>query len=384
MRQPIIVQKYGGSSLASKEKIALVADSITEALDAQKKLCIVVSAMGHSTNDLIKLARDLNPEPPPREMDMLISCGERISMSLLAIALAKRGVKACSLTGSQSGIITNDTHSGAAIIEVRPERVLDAFKENQVVIIAGFQGVSKKKEITTLKRGGSDTTAVAMAAALRAEALEIYSDVQGVMDADPHVLKDAQMIKQIDHRSMAGMSLYGAKILAHEAANLAKTFGIEIILAKACMPASEGTRVSIEPKSLNLPIVSALSHLRAIVALDYSHEKLDSLAGMASYFLCGTMKGKNMRAYISNDIAQEFVDCGAKAIEKERALLTVHLNDRTAIAQVFFKIQSLLSKREIAIYDAIIGFSEIFLIIDDAHLKEALFYLHKEVILGAN
>ncbi|HXW60748.1 MAG TPA: aspartate kinase, partial [Myxococcota bacterium] len=228
----IVVQKFGGSSVATPEKIREVALFIKERLTSVPRICVVVSAMGHTTNELLRLAHEVNSNPSKRELDMLISCGERTSMALLAMALHGQGISALSLTGSQSGIITDEEHSGAEIVAIRPERVHQAFALNQVVLIAGFQGMSRSKEITTLKRGGSDTTAVAMAAALGAKACEIYSDVCGVMDIDPRVIETAEILPEITLSEMSAMSLYGAKVMAYDAALLAEKLGIELLIAK--------------------------------------------------------------------------------------------------------------------------------------------------------
>ncbi len=189
----IVVQKYGGSSVADIPKLERVADRVVTTAKQGKKVCVVVSAMGRTTDDLIRLANQITDSPPRRELDMLLSTGERITMALLAMAIQKRGLEAISFTGSQSGIMTNDRHSGARIIEVRPIRIQDELERNKVVIVAGFQGMSYRREITTLGRGGSDTTAVALAAALGASC-EICSDVDGVYTADPRVVPDAQRL----------------------------------------------------------------------------------------------------------------------------------------------------------------------------------------------
>ena len=190
----IVVQKFGGSSVADPEKLGQVADRVAATVKTGRRVVVVVSAMGKTTDELLALARSVAPEstggPPRRELDMLLSTGERISMALLAMALEARGLSAISFTGSQSGILTNDRHSGARIIEVRPIRIEDELERDKVVIVAGFQGMSYKREITTLGRGGSDTTAVALAAALGADC-EIYSDVDGVYSADPRVVPEA-------------------------------------------------------------------------------------------------------------------------------------------------------------------------------------------------
>src|SRR5215204_847648 len=189
----IVVQKYGGSSVADTEKLRLVAQRIARTKAAGKKVVVVVSAMGKTTNQLIEKAKAISASPNRRELDMLLTCGERESMALLSMACSEEGLEAISFTGSQAGIMTNDRHSGARIVEVRPFRVEDELSRGKVVIVAGFQGVSYKREITTLGRGGSDTTAVALAAALGAEYCEICSDVAGVYSADPRIVVAAEL-----------------------------------------------------------------------------------------------------------------------------------------------------------------------------------------------
>src|SRR6188508_1141946 len=209
-RMSIVVQKYGGSSVADIGKLKRVAARVVATARAGHRVCVVVSAMGDTTDELIGLARQISGAPPRRELDMLLSCGERISMALLSMAIAELGEEAISFTGSQSGIMTNDRHSGARIIEVRPVRLLDELERGRVVIVAGFQGVSYKREITTLGRGGSDTTAVALAAALGAECCEICSDVDGIYTADPRVVDAAQLLESISHDEMLELAAQGA------------------------------------------------------------------------------------------------------------------------------------------------------------------------------
>src|SRR4026209_2723319 len=209
----IVVQKYGGSSVADAEKIKLVAQRIARTKAAGKKVVVVVSAMGKTTNQLIEKAKSISPSPSRRELDMLLTCGEREAMSLLTMACTEEGLEAISFTGSQAGILTNDRHSGARIVEVRPFRVEDELDRGKVVIVAGFQGVSYKREITTLGRGGSDTTAVALAAALDAEACEIYSDVDGVLTTDPRVVPGASHLPEIGYAEMQELAEAGAKVL---------------------------------------------------------------------------------------------------------------------------------------------------------------------------
>jgi aspartate kinase len=226
--RPTVVQKYGGSSVADVERIQKVADRVAATQQAGKQVVVVVSAMGDTTDDLLALARKVTDTPSRRELDMLLSAGERISMALLSMALNARGVPAVSFTGSQSGIVTNDSHTNARIVEVRPFRVLDELERGKVVIVAGYQGVSYKKEVTTLGRGGSDTTAVALAAALDAEACEIYSDVEGVYTADPRVVPEAQRLAELSYEEMQELAEAGAKVLNAHAVEFAKERGIAI------------------------------------------------------------------------------------------------------------------------------------------------------------
>ena len=224
----VVVQKYGGSSMAGPERIRAVARRIMQTHAAGHAVCVVVSAMGDTTDELLANAKRLSPNPPRRELDMLLSAGERISMALLCIAIRELGGDAISFTGSQSGIITNDRHSDARIIEVRPFRVQDELSRGKIVVVAGYQGVSYKKEVTTLGRGGSDTTAVAMAAALGAQWCEICSDVDGVYSADPRVVPTARRLDELNYEETQEMAEAGARVLNAQAVEFAKERGIAI------------------------------------------------------------------------------------------------------------------------------------------------------------
>jgi aspartate kinase len=223
----IVVQKYGGSSVADVERINKVADRVAAAKAAGRDVVVVVSAMGDTTDDLLALAKQVTQNPPRRELDMLLSAGERISMAVLSMALNARDVPAVSFTGSQSGIVTNDSHTNARIVEVRPFRVQDELARGKVVIVAGYQGVSYKREVTTLGRGGSDTTAVALAAALEATC-EIYSDVDGVYTSDPRLVPEARRLAEISYEEMQELAESGAKVLNAQAVEFAKEKGIAI------------------------------------------------------------------------------------------------------------------------------------------------------------
>lgn len=242
----IVVQKYGGSSVADVAKIKLVAQRIARTKAAGKKVVVVVSAMGKTTNQLIEKAKAVAESPSRRELDMLLTCGERESMALLSMACAEQGLEAISLTGSQAGILTNDRHSGARIVEVRPFRVEDELDRGMVVIVAGFQGVSYKREVTTLGRGGSDTTAVALAGALRADYCEICSDVDGVYTADPRIVSASELLTAISHDEMLELAAQGAKVLHDASVEFARKSGIALY-ARATNKDGGGTRIDFSP-----------------------------------------------------------------------------------------------------------------------------------------
>jgi aspartate kinase len=232
----IVVQKYGGSSVADVARLKQVAERVMRTRSQGHDVVVVVSAMGHTTDDLLALAKQVSPNPDRRELDMLLTTGERISMALLSIAIRELGGEAISFTGSQSGIITNDRHVDARIIEVRPYRVQDELARGRIVVIAGYQGVSYRREITTLGRGGSDTTAVAMAAALGAEYCEICSDVDGVYTADPRVVADARRIGTLSYEETQELAESGAKVLNAQAVEFAKEKGIAIYARATASP----------------------------------------------------------------------------------------------------------------------------------------------------
>ena len=242
---PTVVQKYGGTSVADADRIRKVAERVMATRRAGFDVAVVVSAMGDTTDELLALAKKVSPNPDRRELDMLLSAGERISMALLSMAIRELGGDAISFTGSQSGIITNDRHVDARIIEVRPFRVQDELARGRVVVIAGYQGVSYRKEVTTLGRGGSDTTAVAMAAALGAEYCEICSDVDGVYTADPRVAPAARRIGALSYEETQELAEAGAKVLNAQAVEFAKEKGIAIY-ARATAAALPGVDPSAD------------------------------------------------------------------------------------------------------------------------------------------
>ena len=267
----VIVQKYGGSSVADVHKLRRVAERVMRTRAQGHEVVVIVSAMGDTTDDLLAMARQVSPTPERRELDMLLSAGERISMALLSMAIRELGGDAISFTGSQSGIITNDRHADARIIEVRPFRVQDELARGRIVVIAGYQGVSYKKEVTTLGRGGSDTTAVAMAAALDAEFCEICSDVDGVYSADPRVVPAAHRIDTLSYEETQEMAEAGAKVLNAQAVEFAKEKGIAIY-ARATAgplpgpdPSSDGTVVRKSPPRMPGTVVGVASEKDVII-----------------------------------------------------------------------------------------------------------------------
>ncbi|MFN2625447.1 MAG: aspartate kinase [Mycobacteriales bacterium] len=258
----LVVQKYGGSSVADAERIKRVAERIVSAKRAGNDVVAVVSAMGDTTDELITLAREISPLPPGRELDMLLTSGERISMALLAMAIANLGLEARSFTGSQAGIITDSSHGRARIVDITPGRIQGALGEGSIVIVAGFQGVSSdSKDITTLGRGGSDTTAVALAAALGAEVCEIYTDVDGVYTADPRLVPHARKIALISYEEMLEMAASGAGVLVLRCVEYARRQNIPIHV-RSSFTAEAGTWV-MEGERVEKAIISGVAHDRS-------------------------------------------------------------------------------------------------------------------------
>ncbi len=265
----IVVQKYGGSSLADADAIKRVARRIVEVKKAGHDVVVAVSAMGDTTDDLEDLATGVSPLPPAREMDMLLTAGERISMALVAMAISDLGFTARSFTGSQAGVITDSVHGKAKIIDVTPGRITQAIGDGHIVIVAGFQGVSADtKEITTLGRGGSDTTAVALAAALGADVCEIYTDVDGVFTADPRVVPHARKLDRVSYEEMLELAACGSKILHLRCVEYGRRYGVPIHV-RSSFSQLEGTWVTNDPQApsqgdtMEQPIIAGVAHDRS-------------------------------------------------------------------------------------------------------------------------
>jgi len=263
----IVVQKYGGSSVADAESIKRVARRIVETKRQGHQVCVVVSAMGDSTDELLDLAEQVSAAPPARELDMLLTSGERISMALVAMAIAQLGEEARSFTGSQAGVITDDAHGAARIIDVTPGRIQSALDAGHIAIVAGFQGVSQTtKDITTLGRGGSDTTAVALAAALEADVCEIYTDVDGVFTADPRILPSARKLDVLSMEEMLDLAANGSKILHLRCVEYARRYGIPIHV-RSSWSQRQGTWIKANPyegeDAVEAPIIAGIAHDRS-------------------------------------------------------------------------------------------------------------------------
>jgi aspartate kinase len=271
----LVVQKYGGTSVGSPERIRAVAARVAAARRRGDRVVVAVSAMGHTTDELVALAgevagTDRLAAEHPRETDMLLSAGERISMALLAMAIRREGVDARSLTGSQAAIITDRAHTAARIVEVRADRVRAALEEGAVPIVAGFQGVSTDREITTLGRGGSDTTAVALACALEADRCEIYTDVDGVYTCDPRRVPDARVIPEISHTEMLEMASSGAQVMHARAVDMAARFGMDVrVLSSFTEPGAvpRGTLITLEPTPMEEMVLTGIASARDFAKL---------------------------------------------------------------------------------------------------------------------
>src|SRR5919201_4011139 len=257
-----LVMKFGGTSVADPDKIKDVARRIVAARTQGNRVVAVLSAMGDSTDELVRLAYQVSPRPKPRELDMLISVGERISCALAAMAIYDLGAEAISLTGSQAGIVTDTVHGRAKIVDVRARRIHEALDQDRIVLVAGFQGVSTDQDITTLGRGGSDTTAVALAAALGAEVCEIYTDVEGVFTADPRVVRGARKLDRVSYEEMLELAASGAKVLQVRSVEVARNHDVKLHV-RSTFEATDGTWVREEDeRMLEKALISGVTHTR--------------------------------------------------------------------------------------------------------------------------
>jgi len=255
----IIVQKYGGSSVANAERIKNVAKRVVETKNQGNSVVVVVSALGDTTDDLLKMAYEITPSPPERELDMLLATGEQVSVALLGMAIYSLGCEAISFTGQQVGIVTDAAHTKAKILDIRSKRIMEEIKKDKIVIVAGFQGVTIDNDITTLGRGGSDTTAVALAAKLKADICEIYTDVDGVYTADPRIVPDAKKIDEISFDEMLEMAATGAKVLQVRSVEFGQNYGV-CIHVRSSFSEEPGTLIKEANKVMEKAVIRGVTH----------------------------------------------------------------------------------------------------------------------------
>jgi aspartate kinase len=340
----LVVQKYGGSSVANAERIKRVAERIVATRKAGNEVCVIVSAMGDTTDELLDLAHQVSPLPPGRELDMLLTAGERISMALLAMAIHNLGFEARSYTGSQAGVITTSVHGRARIIDVTPGRLRTALDEGAIAIVAGFQGVAQDtKDITTLGRGGSDTTAVAVAAALKADVCEIYTDVDGVFTADPRIVPNARRIGQITYEEMLELAACGAKVLMLRCVEYARRYKMPIHV-RSSYSNKPGTMVtgSMEELPVEQALITGVAH-------DRSEAKI-TIVGVPDE------PGEAARIFETVALAETNIDMIVQNVSTEGTgrtdiSFTLPKSDGTAAMQALKKVQEKVGFRELLFDD---------------------------------
>ena len=392
-RLGIIVQKYGGSSVATAEKIQAVARRVVETRKLGHQVVVVVSAMGNTTNDLLDLAKSVSQNPHRRELDMLVTVGERISMALMSMAIQDLGYPAVSFTGSQSGIITTDNHTNARIIRVTPLRIKKALELGRIIIVAGFQGVSEKLEITSLGRGGSDTTAVALAAALNADYAEICSDVDGVYSADPRFVPGAARVDEMSYGQMQFLADAGAKVLNAEAVEWARREGIEIRCAKTDGPRRPGTRIRANEGLRHHRVVGVTDHpglfyLEPAEPGDPPPTGLEAtlVAHGASDACVWRWPGgwsaivPRLNIHGLDAFRQSVGELGGVLLREDLTLVTAVGRALTSPPAVLPRAQSVLDGAGITVHGQIVEPSRVAFLVDVSRAKEAVRALHEALI----
>lgn len=398
-KDKIIVLKFGGSSLKDSDCIKKVLDIITSRVNSGYKTVVVVSARGKTTESLLKAAAEFAPNGNPREVDMLLTTGERASAAIVAMALESKGFPAISLTGSQAGIITDNNHTNARIIEIRPSRVLNALSEGKTVIVCGFQGVSFKKEITTLGRGGSDTTAVALAAALDAEKCEIFSDIDGVYDADPAIIPYAEKLDTLSYPEMQELSEAGAKVLHSRAVEFAKEHNIAIYCKSTFEPENPGTVIQgFENRGkIRKTAVAYEKNVLLFHTYEPESENLSTIANVLAFcsekniavkqisFHCGyknSMTGSFIISKKENYSLEPFIseikDKFSRAVEVFDGLSAVSLIGEgiTDTPEILLKLTSLFRQNDIRIAGFHTSSFRISLLVNTEIFEKALNLLH--------
>jgi aspartate kinase len=404
----IVVQKYGGTSVGDVDRMKRVAQRIVDTRRAGHDVVAVVSAMGKTTDELVDMAARINRRPPQRELDILLTAGERISMALLAMAIEDLGVRARSFTGSQAGIITDTVHGKARILAVTPERVREALDAGDVVIVAGFQGVSREtKDITTLGRGGSDTTAVALAAALDADACEIYTDVDGVYTADPRIVPDARKLERLAYEEMLELAAQGAKVLQVRSVEFGRNHGVRIHV-RSSFNGSEGTWIVPQEDMVEDAIISGVAHdtSEAKVTVVGVPDRPGVAAGM---FTALADANVNVDMIVQNISADGHTDISFTVprgeLDQARELLEARLVDigaerlivNPAVAKVALvgagmkthpgvaaRMFAALSRAGVNIQMISTSTIRVSVIIDDTQVEDAVRAVHAEFALGAD
>lgn len=296
----LVVMKFGGSSVGDAERMKRVAERVIEKKQEGNQVVVVVSAMGDTTDDLLDLAKQLNDKPAAREMDMLLSTGEQVSIALLTMAIQAKGIQAISYTGWQAGMLTDGSHSRARIADIRPEKVLRSLEEGRIVIVAGFQGISEDGEITTLGRGGSDTTAVALAAALQADLCEIYTDVDGVYSTDPRIVRVARKLNEISYDEMLELANLGTAVLHPRAVEYAKQYQVPLVV-RSSFTRNEGTMVKEEATMEQGAVVSGIAYDKNVARISLLGVK-DKAGQLASVFKALADEGINVDIIVQSGI----------------------------------------------------------------------------------
>jgi aspartate kinase len=341
----LYVMKFGGSSVGDTERMKRVAKRVVEKQDEGHQCVVVVSAMGDTTDDLIDQAKLLNDKPPVREMDMLMTTGEQISIAMLSMAIHQLGRSAVSFTGWQAGFLTEAEHGKARIIDIRPDRVLKALEEQKIVIVAGFQGISEDGEITTLGRGGSDTTAVALAAAIKADACEIYTDVDGIYSTDPRIVKCARKLKEISYDEMLELANLGAAVLHPRAVEYAKHNNVRLIV-RSSFNYNEGTLVKEEAVMEQGVVVSGIAYDKNVARI--SILGVEDVPGVLA-----TVFGALAEAKIDVDIIVQSGVLDGKADFS----FTVALSDQQRALSVLEGIRKVIPYREVNTEDGLVKVS---------------------------
>lgn len=378
MKSELIVMKFGGSSVANKDKIFSVSEKIKKEVLKKNKVVVVVSAQGDTTDYLLDLSREINKNPNLRELDVLLSSGEQISMALLSMALESIGIKSISLTGWQAGIQTCNCHGNSKIINIFTQRIVEELKKNDVVVIAGFQGINKNEDITTMGRGGSDTSAVALAAALKTKNCKIYTDVDGVYTADPRVVSDASRISNISYDDMIKLADNGAQVLNKRSVRLAKKYGIEISVLSSMLEESKGTNVNEVDFKAN-PITS-IAMDEGLFVLKILSDDLDYVINeiknnnivISDMFSLG-----NFCIFLVNmeqiEVVQKLLNCEFN-IDPNVSKISIISTNQDSIFDNFCEIKSTLGKK--IKYSYICGCISI--IVDESVGRETLNSIHEK------